>query len=164
VVLGLAGPEPEVVADLREVRAGRRRDVPPDRPAGVGGLIGGRGPGAAEPRVSITPRAGEGAHGSEAPRGICWHQYRTDDRGTITDARIVPPTSQNQMTIEQDLLEFARQITDLPDEDAALRCEHLIRNYDPCISCSVHFLDFRRTSVNGKHPTPQPHHSVSPHA
>ncbi len=110
-------------------------------------------PADAEPRIAITARAGEGAHGTEAPRGICWHHYRTDDRGTITDARIVPPTSQNQMTIEQDLLALARQITDLSDEDAALRCEHLIRNYDPCISCSVHFLDFRRTWVSGKRPT-----------
>jgi len=34
----------------------------------------------------------------------------------------------------------------LPDvlefDDAAVthRCEHLIRNYDPCISCATHFL------------------------
>ena len=109
---------------------------------------GGRHPGqlhAAGPlRVPITPRAGIGGHGTEAPRGICWHQYRTDADGTIVSARIIPPTSQNQATIEADLRKLAAQIADLPDEEAALRCEHLIRNYDPCISCSVHFLKFDR--------------------
>ena len=52
------------------------------------------------------------------------------------------------MTIEEDLRELAAQLVDLPDEDVALKCEHMIRNYDPCISCSVHFLKFTR-SWNG---------------
>ena len=95
-------------------------------------------------RVSITPRAGIGGHGTEAPRGLCWHEYRTEADGTIASARIIPPTTQNYATIEADLWELAPQVADLPDEDAALRCEHLIRNYDPCISCSVHFLKFSR--------------------
>lgn len=95
-------------------------------------------------RIEIEPRAGTGAHGTEAPRGICWHQYRTHEDGSVADARIIPPTSQNQATIEDDLRELANRLTEVPDEEAALRCEHLIRNYDPCISCSVHFLDFTR--------------------
>jgi len=95
-------------------------------------------------RVPIAPRAGHGAHGTEAPRGVCWHEYDTEPDGSIRRAHIVPPTSQNQTTIESDLRELARQVVDLTDEEAALRCEHLIRNYDPCISCSVHFLDFQR--------------------
>jgi sulfhydrogenase subunit alpha len=90
--------------------------------------------------IRITPRAGRGSHGTEAPRGLCWHQYRTLADGTIADARIVPPTSQNQGTIEDDLRLLAPRIAGLPDEQFALRCEHLIRNYDPCISCSTHFL------------------------
>ena len=97
-----------------------------------------------ETRIEVVPRAGIGGHGTEAPRGICWHRYRTHEDGTIADARIIPPTSQNQATIEDDLRELANRLTDVPDEEAALRCEHLIRNYDPCISCSVHFLDFER--------------------
>jgi len=96
-------------------------------------------------RIPIKPQAGQGGHGTEAPRGICWHQYRTDHDGTILDARIIPPTSQNQSTIEEDLREVASQLVDEPDEKVAQRCEHLIRNYDPCISCSVHFLDFSRS-------------------
>jgi sulfhydrogenase subunit alpha len=96
-------------------------------------------------RVAVTPRAGQGGHGTEAPRGLCWHAYRTDEDGSIAYARIVPPTAQNQRIIEQDLHEMARRVADLPDEEAVLRCEHLIRNYDPCISCSTHFLKFSRT-------------------
>jgi coenzyme F420-reducing hydrogenase alpha subunit len=92
--------------------------------------------------------AGSGGHGTEAPRGICWHHYRTHADGSIASARIVPPTSQNQMTIEQDLWQLAAQVSDLTDEQASLRCEHLIRNYDPCISCSVHFLNLNRRWVS----------------
>jgi coenzyme F420-reducing hydrogenase alpha subunit len=98
-------------------------------------------------RVPIVPRAGIGGHGTEAPRGLCWHEYRCDADGTIVSARIIPPTTQNYATIEADLRELAPQIVDVPDEDATLRCEHLIRNYDPCISCSVHFLKLSRSQV-----------------
>lgn len=96
-------------------------------------------------RIPITPRAGVGGHGTEAPRGICWHSYRTNADGSIASARIVPPTSQNQMTIEEDLRALAERLVDATDADAAQQCEHLIRNYDPCISCSVHFLKFTRS-------------------
>jgi coenzyme F420-reducing hydrogenase alpha subunit len=96
-------------------------------------------------RIPVTPRAGVGGHGTEAPRGLCWHQYRTSADGTITSARIVPPTSQNQATIESDLRLLAPQLAGLSDEDATLRCEHLVRNFDPCISCSTHFLRLDRT-------------------
>lgn len=99
----------------------------------------------ARSRVPITPRPGTGGHGTEAPRGICWHQYTTQADGSIAHARIIPPTSQNQLTIEQDLYETAQRVVDLSDEHAALQCERVIRNYDPCISCSVHFLKFTRT-------------------
>jgi len=102
------------------------------------------------PRIPITPRAGIGGHGTEAPRGICWHQYRTEADGTIATARIIPPTSQNQATIEEDLRQVAAQLAELPDEQAALRCEHVIRNYDPCISCSVHFLRLSRHATGGR--------------
>ena len=95
-------------------------------------------------RIPITPRAGYGAHGTEAPRGLCWHEYRTGDDGTISFARIMPPTAQNQMCLERDLYQVAKEVVDLNDEAAAMRCEQLIRNYDPCISCSVHFLKFER--------------------
>ena len=64
--------------------------------------------------------------------------------GSIAHAQIIPPTSQNQLIIEEDLRELVTQLADWDDEKLCLRCEHLIRNYDPCISCSVHFLKFKR--------------------
>jgi len=94
--------------------------------------------------VPVAPRAGLGRHGTEAPRGLCWHEYRTESDGTIALARIVPPTSQNQAMIEDDLGELALRIEGLSDEEATFQCEQLIRNYDPCISCSVHFLNLTR--------------------
>jgi coenzyme F420-reducing hydrogenase alpha subunit len=92
------------------------------------------------PAVEIEPRAGVGYGCTEAPRGILYHRYRLDDDGTILDAKIVPPTSQNQRTIEEDLRGVVERSLELPDEELALRCEQTIRNYDPCISCATHFL------------------------
>ncbi|WP_404378811.1 Ni/Fe hydrogenase subunit alpha [Caenispirillum salinarum] len=88
----------------------------------------------------VRVRAGEGVGCTEAPRGICWHRYRLNDDGTIAEARIVPPTSQNQPTIEEDLREVVTRGLNLPDDALQWRCEQAIRNYDPCISCATHFL------------------------
>ena len=87
------------------------------------------------------PRAGVGYGCSEAPRGILWHRYELAEDGTILDARIVPPTSQNQAQVEDDLLRFVEANLDLPEQELSLRCEQAIRNYDPCISCATHFLN-----------------------
>ena len=75
-----------------------------------------------------------------APRGILYHRYRIDDAGNIVDARIVPPTSQNQGSIEEDLKTFIGAALDLPEAALRSRCEQTVRNYDPCISCATHFL------------------------
>lgn len=93
-----------------------------------------------EPAVPIMPRAGVGQGCTEAPRGICHHRYEIDAQGTILEARIVPPTSQNQLSIEEDLREVATQLIDQGDDALKQRCEQTIRNYDPCISCAAHFL------------------------
>jgi sulfhydrogenase subunit alpha len=98
---------------------------PPDRPA-----------------VEVEPKAAIGTGWSEAPRGMLWHRYRIEDDGSIAEARIVPPTSQNQARIEQDLLEFVKPRVELSDDRLQWECEQAIRNYDPCISCSTHFLKF----------------------
>jgi coenzyme F420-reducing hydrogenase alpha subunit len=92
------------------------------------------------PAVTIKPRAGTGYGCTEAPRGILYHRYRIDDKGKILDAKIVPPTSQNQKTIEQDLREFVPPRLKLTQEQLTWQCEQAIRNYDPCISCATHFL------------------------
>jgi coenzyme F420-reducing hydrogenase alpha subunit len=93
-----------------------------------------------KPAVEITPRAATGYGCTEAPRGILYHRYRTDDAGVIVDARIIPPTSQNQKTIEGDLRHFVPANIDLPQEKLQWQCEQAVRNYDPCISCATHFL------------------------
>ena len=92
------------------------------------------------PAVEVEPRAGVGYGCTEAPRGILYHRYSLDEDGTILDAKIVPPTSQNQRTIEEDLRGVVERSLDVPDDELALLCEQTIRNYDPCISCATHFL------------------------
>jgi coenzyme F420-reducing hydrogenase alpha subunit len=92
------------------------------------------------PAVDVEPRAGVGHGCTEAPRGILYHRYEIDDQGSIVSAKIVPPTSQNQRTIEEDLRGVVERSLDLPDDELTLRCEQTIRNYDPCISCATHFL------------------------
>jgi coenzyme F420-reducing hydrogenase alpha subunit len=99
------------------------------------------------PAVALEPRDGVGCGVSEAPRGVLWHRYEIDASGAIRDARIVPPTSQNQRAIEEDLRGFVAGHLDLPDDELQWQCEQAIRNYDPCISCATHFLklDVERT-------------------
>jgi coenzyme F420-reducing hydrogenase alpha subunit len=92
------------------------------------------------PSVEVEPGAATGYGVSEAPRGLLYHRYRLDDDGTILDAKIVPPTSQNQLAIEDDLRGVVSTYSDLPDEELRGLCEQTIRNYDPCISCATHFL------------------------
>ncbi len=90
--------------------------------------------------VDYAVRSGFGFGCTEAPRGILYHRYLIGDDGAIKDAKIVPPTSQNQKMIESDLRNFVTANIDLPKQDLTLRCEQVVRNYDPCISCATHFL------------------------
>ncbi|OHV32329.1 dehydrogenase [Pseudofrankia sp. EUN1h] len=92
------------------------------------------------PALPTPPRAGTGHGATEAPRGLLHHRYTTDDAGTILDAKIVPPTSQNQLAIEEDLCGVVERHLDLPEAELTLLCERTIRNHDPCISCATHFL------------------------
>jgi sulfhydrogenase subunit alpha len=91
--------------------------------------------------VPVPARAGEGYGASEAPRGVLFHRYVLDRAGIILDAQIVPPTSQNQASIETDLRAMVAGWSDLDEHALQHRCEQAIRNYDPCISCATHFLD-----------------------
>jgi sulfhydrogenase subunit alpha len=93
------------------------------------------------PSVAFDIRPGVGFGCTEAPRGILYHRYEIDGDGTILDADIVPPTAQNQPSIENDLRHFIPAWSNLDDEALQWRCEQTIRNYDPCISCATHFLN-----------------------
>jgi len=97
----------------------------------------------AEPAVPVAMRAGTGHAVTCAPRGILYHRYVIDDDGIIEDAQIAPPTSQNQRGIEEDLLAMGPMLAAMSHDEATRRAEHAIRNYDPCISCSTHFLTLR---------------------
>ncbi len=94
--------------------------------------------------VDITVKAGVGYGCTEAPRGILYHRYNIGTGGLIEEAKIVPPTSQNQLTIEDDLRSLVKQYLHLDDEQLQWKCEQAIRNYDPCISCATHFIKFGR--------------------
>ncbi|GAA3277086.1 nickel-dependent hydrogenase large subunit [Dactylosporangium vinaceum] len=93
--------------------------------------------------VPVPARAATGYGATEAPRGVLFHRYELDADGAVRTARIVPPTSQNQPAIEDDLRRLVQDRLDLDDAGLTAACEHAIRNYDPCISCATHFLDLR---------------------
>lgn len=96
-----------------------------------------------QPVVETEPRPATGYSCTEAPRGVLYHRYTVDRTGTITGAKIVPPTAQNQKIIESDLREIVTKFSDLPEDELLWRCEQTVRNYDPCISCSAHLLQPR---------------------
>ncbi|WP_225076763.1 MULTISPECIES: nickel-dependent hydrogenase large subunit [unclassified Streptomyces] len=98
------------------------------------------------PAIEVPPRQGAGAGATEAPRGLLYHRYALTDDGTLTEARIVPPTAQNQTAIEEDVRRAVQARLDTAgpvagDEELTHLCERTIRNHDPCISCAAHFLD-----------------------
>ena len=99
------------------------------------------------PYVEVLPRAGVGHGVTEAPRGLLYHRYEIDAQGLVTAATIVPPTAQNQDAIEEDLRQLVTNNLQLSDAELIPLCERTIRNYDPCISCSAHFLDLTREQV-----------------
>jgi coenzyme F420-reducing hydrogenase alpha subunit len=95
------------------------------------------------PAVQVQATEATGYGCTEAPRGLLYHRYRIRADGTIEDAKIVPPTAQNQRAIEADLRDFAAPRLHLPVHQLTHECEQAVRSYDPCISCATHFLDLR---------------------
>ncbi len=94
----------------------------------------------AHPFVDVPARAGTGHGVSEAPRGLLYHRYEIGDDGLVRSATMVPPTSQNQAAIEHEMGVLVAENTSLDDAELTSLCEKSIRNHDPCISCSAHFL------------------------
>lgn len=88
-------------------------------------------------------KAGEGSGATEAPRGLLYHRYKIDGNGMVQFAKITPPTAQNLPRIEADLFALTPKIVSLPEAEATLTAEHLVRSYDPCISCATHFLKLK---------------------
>ena len=90
--------------------------------------------------VAADPGASTGYGCTEAPRGLLYHRYALDGEGRILEAKIVPPTAQNQKSVEMDLRQFVEQHLDLPVAELTWKCEQAVRNYDPCISCATHLV------------------------
>ncbi|UCH10710.1 MAG: Ni/Fe hydrogenase subunit alpha [Fidelibacterota bacterium] len=90
--------------------------------------------------VPVTPKAGEGISAVEVPRGILYHHYRYDEKGYITKANCVIPTTQNNANIHHTLRDLvaANAREGMTSEQLELLCSMLVRAYDPCVSCSVH--------------------------
>ena len=91
------------------------------------------------PKYSISKGRGVGA--VEVPRGILFHDYTYNDEGICTKANCVIPTNQNHNNIQHDMEAFAPTLLDRPEKEIELNLEMLVRAYDPCISCSTHYLD-----------------------
>ena len=104
----------------------------------------------ASPAVEPHIHAGVGHGASEAPRGMLYHRYELDTKGRILKAQIVPPTAQNQLTIEDDLRVVLEDSLELPDDELTWVLEQSIRNYDPCISCATHFLNLKVERITTK--------------
>ncbi len=107
------------------------------------------------PRIPYVYCNGEGCAATEAPRGLIYHRYQVNGEGKVELAKIIPPTSQNQRQIELDLIDWLPHVMGSDDQHTADECERLIRSYDPCISCSTHFLKLtvdRRMSAVGDQP------------
>ena len=84
--------------------------------------------------------AGEGVGSCDVPRGILFHNYVYDDDGNCTEANCIIPTNQNMANLNHDMKALLPQILDKPQDEIRLTLEMLVRAYDPCISCSAHFL------------------------
>ena len=96
-----------------------------------------------QPYIEAEVRAGKGAAISEAPRGMLYHYYEIDENGKIVYANIIPPTTQNYAAMEEDIIKVQDLIVNAPRDKAQRVVEMTIRNYDPCISCSVHAIKLR---------------------
>jgi len=96
-----------------------------------------------EQPVKVKKKKGNGVGVVEVPRGILVHDYTLDENGKCIKANCIIPTNQNHANIQKDMEEFAPKIIDKPEKEIELNLEMLVRAYDPCISCSTHYLDVK---------------------
>jgi coenzyme F420-reducing hydrogenase alpha subunit len=99
--------------------------------------------GVKEEKPSVRVKAGRGIGAVEAPRGILFHDYTYDDKGILTNANCVIPTNQNHNNIQRDMEALVPRIINKSQEEITHMLEMLVRAYDPCISCSAHFLEVK---------------------
>lgn len=91
--------------------------------------------------TKVKPQAGEGVGCIEAPRGILFHRYAFNEQGICTSANLCIPTNQNHGNIQKDLEALVPTIIERSEDEIRHLMEMLVRSYDPCISCSTHYLN-----------------------
>jgi sulfhydrogenase subunit alpha len=94
-----------------------------------------------EKPVKPAKKAGRGVGIVEVPRGILVHDYTLNSQGYCTKANCIIPTNQNHANIQKDMEKLVPEIINRPEKEIELTLEMLVRAYDPCISCSTHYLD-----------------------
>ncbi len=93
--------------------------------------------------VDFEPQAGRGVGAVEAPRGLLIHDYTYNAEGKVEKSNLIIPTNMNYGNIERDMQALVPDIIDQSEDEIRLSCEMMIRAYDPCISCSTHFLNIK---------------------
>ncbi len=89
------------------------------------------------------PEHSRGVSVTEAPRGLLFHDYTIEKNGSISWANIITPTCQNLKNMEEDVWKYLPTMMDRPEREIIFELEKLVRAYDPCVSCSTHFLDVK---------------------
>jgi coenzyme F420-reducing hydrogenase alpha subunit len=90
--------------------------------------------------AKVEKNNGEGVGIVEAPRGVLYHYVKIKS-GNVIKSKVIVPTSQNQIKMEQDIgLMVEALLGKKTKEEIIWDIEQLIRAYDPCMSCATHFL------------------------
>ncbi|MBM4103360.1 MAG: Ni/Fe hydrogenase subunit alpha [Planctomycetes bacterium] len=92
-------------------------------------------------KVVVKPKAGRGYGAVEAPRGILFHAYEFNKNGECTWGNMCIPTNQNHANIQKDFEKMVPEFMHMGQDGLRQTMEMLVRSYDPCISCSTHFLN-----------------------
>lgn len=96
-----------------------------------------------EKPTNFVIKKGRGIGAIEVPRGILFHDYTYNKRGVCIKSNCIIPTNQNHNNIQKDIESFAPDLLDKSKDEITLNLEMLVRAYDPCISCSTHYLDIK---------------------
>jgi len=91
--------------------------------------------------AKIKVKSGKGTAACEAPRGMLFHSYAFDKKGSLVSADVITPTAQNLANMEKDLRVSVERLINKSKESLSDKLEMVVRAYDPCISCSVHLVE-----------------------
>jgi len=99
---------------------------------------------------SEIPEKGEGAGLTEAPRGSVGHWITVKDKKTDR-YQVITPTAWNASPKDDKgqpgAVEQAIIGTKVKDKDNPFELVRIVRAFDPCLACSVHLLDAKRSKL-----------------